>query len=271
MVSFLTKCPSFLAPIREYRYKLTACDNTEITLSCATNYRLRVDAVFYGRNDDATCAEDSTLDYDTRCAARDPKNQLAARCDGQRQCKFQLQESLLSNNGWSQSCNRRTRYYLNTTYSCVLGPIETVWSCPAMPVTIRCPSSQFIVPVDAFYGREASPRAQEVCPGQNGAAPAACRQDNARLIFALQCARRTECRVQPDWFGEACVSDNYMRLEYQCSGAEDDYVDSEYPVQVGKQVGQAMCLLWAYSGECERNKAWMHANCYGTCFCGDKM
>lgn len=105
------KCVSFildkLAP-----EKVTLCERQVRHLECPADYHLRINTVFYGRNDKTTCPNGLNTN-NTNCPSV-PSLEIKMRtvCDGRPSCWFEALSRI-----WGDNCNGTSKVGI-TEYTC---------------------------------------------------------------------------------------------------------------------------------------------------------
>lgn len=87
-----------------------ACENTNLTLSCAPGKVMTVNTAVFGRSDLATCAH--PVSGDTACAASESLHIVKESCDGTEECSVPA-----STDVFGDPC-ANTYKYLTATYTC---------------------------------------------------------------------------------------------------------------------------------------------------------
>ena len=91
--------------------KVNLCEGESRSLSCPSNYHLRIDSVFFGRKDLTTCPHSDI--YTSNCPT--PPGALKTvrhRCNGRNDCVFEAKSEILGD-----SC-KETHKAASVTYTC---------------------------------------------------------------------------------------------------------------------------------------------------------
>jgi len=236
--------------------EMTGCVGGTMRATCPGNYVIKVRSVFFGREPNSkVCTNDGKavrLPY-RECRARRAGAFVFEMCKGLKECVFNVENALFNNEPRSP-CPRNN--YLKLKFDCEL-PVYVETACEGQNFHPSCMPG-LTMQIVASYGRGHSLVDRDACRVTGKDTRGRCSAPAAQNTLASLCDGREWCAVMPGdkYFGEinSCSrTSKYIRAEFTCAKCEN-----EHPVD-------ADCDYWANVGQCEENKAWMHAYCRQSC------
>nr|XP_057902032.1 L-rhamnose-binding lectin CSL2-like [Doryrhamphus excisus]XP_057902033.1 L-rhamnose-binding lectin CSL2-like [Doryrhamphus excisus] len=188
---------------------MTTCEGANVQrISCASGV-LRVNSIFFGREDSSTCAEGRPADQLTECAEDDfTGNIFKNRCHLHKECEIQM-------HAWGASRCPGIHRYLKTTYTCI--PTKRAVACEGSAVHLQCDPGKTIFVLHADYGRSD----HTVCSSGQPLFRVENTQCSRRTFkVGERCNGRNACSVYAtnDIFGDPCEGTHkYLEVEYQCT------------------------------------------------------
>jgi len=230
-----------------------SCEGDKMRMYCPDGLRIFILDAYFGRNDTISCVKSNyDVEPDVTCYTLGVTEFLKTFCNGKQHCSTSATENFAG----KVVCPAYIKKFLRVTYEC--RHIDNKgFACEddrgILP--LQCQEGTLIRTKGAFYGRRADEN--DRCLASKNITED-CGDQSAWWHFKKICDGRPYCDVEPNMkmFNSTCSSNvtNYLELEYSCSECRNEYV------------WDAMCDLWAWTGECDLNPSYMMDQCRRSCW-----
>nr|ATU82767.1 secreted Lectin-like protein [Pristhesancus plagipennis] len=194
------------SPVETFRELV--CENEELVLTCHKGYTIDIRTAVYGKKNPLYCSMAGNKVND--CSAGNALDIVKFKCNRKERCTL-----LASNNVFGDPCYGIFKY-LDVTYDCIAGDIQSKSACENEDLDIHCPDGTFLWISNAVYGR-INPI---ICGGINTKAKSnRCISEKSLSVVESKCDNLQQCKVRASnqIFGDPCVGTfKYLEVDYQC-------------------------------------------------------
>ncbi|XP_071501977.1 L-rhamnose-binding lectin CSL3-like [Diadema antillarum] len=194
----------------------TACENTNITISCDPTLRIKVLRASFGRTSGSVCGGQPTDRTD--CNGRGATYTMSIACNGKRRCTFPATTKI-----FGDPC-RGTSKYLGVAYTCLAPSLmQRKIACQDRMLNLNCPSGKRLYVWFASFGRTNLSICKRLRPPTTREYCRSSYFKPARDVVAEKCNGETSCslRASASVFDDRCPRvSKYLKVLAECKYQE---------------------------------------------------
>ncbi|KAK9512857.1 hypothetical protein O3M35_001182 [Rhynocoris fuscipes] len=192
----------------EETFRELVCEHETLVLSCQKGYTIDIREAIYGKTNPLYCTQEgNTMNH---CSAGNALDIVKFQCNRKETCTLRA-----SNQVFGDPCVGTIKY-LDVTYECIAGNIQTKSACENEVLDINCPDGSYLWISNAIYGR----MNPIICSGANrNVRSNRCKSDKSMSVVESRCDNLQHCRVPANnqMFGDPCYGTyKYLEVDYQC-------------------------------------------------------